>query len=177
MVNSKIFKIIFALFVLFINIMEIWSCGGLGGYTGLGLPLDPSILQQNPGYLRQMISTMPPQQIVQLLPLYGSLANRYPEYIPIIIGMLNPDQRYALANSPLLAQYPSIQPYLNNPYGGPQVYGPQFSPQIPQFPQGIVQPFPQGQGILQPIPQGQGILQSIPQGQGILQPIPQPIQG
>uniref|UniRef100_A0A915PDV7 Uncharacterized protein n=1 Tax=Meloidogyne floridensis TaxID=298350 RepID=A0A915PDV7_9BILA len=119
------------------------SCGGLGGYTGLGLPLDPSILQQNPGYLRQMISTMPPQQIVQLLPLYGSLANRYPEYIPIIIGMLNPDQR----------------------------------PQIPQFPQGIVQPFPQGQGILQPIPQGQGILQSIPQGQGILQPIPQPIQG
>nr|CAD2177131.1 unnamed protein product [Meloidogyne enterolobii] len=88
--------------------MEIWSCGGLGGYTGLGLPLDPSILQQNPYALRQMISSMPPQQIVQLLPLYGSLANRYPEYIPIIIGMLTPDQRYALASSPLIGQYPSI---------------------------------------------------------------------
>ncbi|CAK5087653.1 unnamed protein product [Meloidogyne enterolobii] len=101
MVTSKIFKIIFALFVLFINIMEIWSCTGLGGYTGLGgLPFNPSILQ-NPD-LPRMIQTMPPQQIVQLLPLYGSLANQYPQYIPLIIGMLTPDQRYALASSPLI---------------------------------------------------------------------------
>nr|CAD2205797.1 unnamed protein product [Meloidogyne enterolobii] len=154
MVNSKIFKIIFALFVLCINIMEIWSCTGLGGYTGLGgLPFNPSILQ-NPD-LPRMIQTMPPHQIVQLLPLYGSLANQYPQYIPLIIGMLTPDQRYALANSPMIAQYPAIQPYLNNPYGGPQVYGPQLGfPQIPQY--------PQGQGILPSFPQGQGILATYP---------------
>ncbi|CAK5089155.1 unnamed protein product [Meloidogyne enterolobii] len=30
---------------------------------------------------------MPPHQIVQLLPLYGSLANQYPQYIPLIIAL------------------------------------------------------------------------------------------
>ncbi|KAL7077053.1 hypothetical protein ACQ4LE_004031 [Meloidogyne hapla] len=151
MAASKLVKIIFALLMIFINLLEIQSCGPYGGYGGL--PFDPSILMRNPQALQPIIASMPPQQVASLLPAYGQFASQYPQYIPVIIGMLTPAQKYALAASPMINDYPFLQQYLS-PYGGPQGYGPPLGSPLGTQGFGI----PQGYGI----PQGQGIPQIIP---------------